>query len=155
MNLGAASTAIYSLAVAVTALVAVLGLRWSFRSDKRADKAVAHADAVDAQDERHANAVEAHADVAEAMAVKQATIDGFRDQNNLLRTQFAELKATGEKREDAWREREKSWHIERAEFNKRVDGLSDQVTDVLKRSLGLGVCAEAKTCSNYRAQTAT
>jgi DNA-binding transcriptional regulator YiaG len=135
----------------ITVLVALSSVLWAYRGERRAHRQEASSEAHADMAEQHADMSEQHADVAEALAVKQATIDGFRDQNELLRSQFADLKATGEKREDAWREREKAWHIERIELNKRVDALSSQVTDILKRSIGLGVCDNAGTCANYRA----
>lgn len=90
-----------------------------------------------------------HADVAEALAVSDATMRGLKEQNDLLRQQNAELKAGGDRREHEWRERERTWHEREKKLEARIALVETSQRQTLMMVTKMGLCAKAATCNDY------
>lgn len=118
-------------AVLVTIVTAAIAFYWSRRKDQREAKA------------------SANADVKAALDVKDATITGLKEQNDLLREQNENLlKQLDSERVESKRQQERQ-RAREAKLEARVEELERDYRNLVLTVTTMGFCANASTCPTY------
>ena len=120
--------------VAVVLLVGGIGtVVWSIRKDRR------ESDLAD------------NADVAAALSVRDATIEGLKEQNDLLRTQAEELTRQVNAEREAARESAQRQSAREHKLEERIERLESDYRKLVVTITKSSVCVNASTCPTYSA----